>query len=98
MQLGSTLASWRSARLAHVHTPENAATRVEMVSRAQLWSNLWSNDETREAIARLAFYFPHHSVGFDGTLGGTRTPSLLVRSQTLYPLSYEGRASAALAR
>jgi hypothetical protein len=25
-----------------------------------------------------------------GTLGGTRTPNLLVRSQTLYPLSYEG--------
>lgn len=25
-----------------------------------------------------------------GTLGGNRTPSLLVRSQTLYPLSYEG--------
>jgi hypothetical protein len=57
-----------------------------MASRAQLWSN----DETREAIARLAFYFPHHHVGFDGTLGGTRTPNLLVRSQTLYPLSYEG--------
>ena len=26
-----------------------------------------------------------------GTLGGTRTPNLLVRSQTLYPLSYEGK-------
>ena len=25
-----------------------------------------------------------------GTLGGNRTPNLLVRSQTLYPLSYEG--------
>jgi hypothetical protein len=29
-------------------------------------------------------------VVFGGTLGGTRTPNLLVRSQTLYPLSYEG--------
>src|SRR5690606_6531474 len=27
-----------------------------------------------------------------GTLGGTRTPNLLVRSQALYPLSYEGKA------
>jgi hypothetical protein len=27
--------------------------------------------------------------GFDGALGGTRTPSLLIRSQMLYPLSYE---------
>ena len=25
-----------------------------------------------------------------GTLGGDRTPNLLVRSQALYPLSYEG--------
>ena len=29
-----------------------------------------------------------------GTLGGDRTPNLLVRSQTLYPLSYEGRCPA----
>ena len=26
---------------------------------------------------------------FGGALGGTRTPSLLIRSQMLYPLSYE---------
>ncbi len=26
---------------------------------------------------------------FVGALGGTRTPSLLIRSQMLYPLSYE---------
>jgi len=26
-----------------------------------------------------------------GALGGTRTPSLLIRSQMLYPLSYERR-------
>ncbi len=25
-----------------------------------------------------------------GALGGTRTPNLLIRSQALYPLSYEG--------
>ena len=29
-----------------------------------------------------------------GTLGGDRTPNLLVRSQTLYPLSYEGKLQA----
>ena len=29
-----------------------------------------------------------------GTLGGNRTPNLLVRSQTLYPLSYEGISTA----
>jgi hypothetical protein len=28
---------------------------------------------------------------FGGALGGTRTPSLLIRSQMLYPLSYERR-------
>ena len=27
--------------------------------------------------------------GFGGALGGTRTPNLLIRSQMLYPLSYE---------
>ena len=27
--------------------------------------------------------------GFVGALGGTRTPNLLIRSQMLYPLSYE---------
>ena len=27
--------------------------------------------------------------GFTGALGGTRTPNLLIRSQMLYPLSYE---------
>ena len=27
--------------------------------------------------------------GFIGALGGTRTPNLLIRSQMLYPLSYE---------
>jgi hypothetical protein len=27
--------------------------------------------------------------GFAGALGGTRTPNLLIRSQMLYPLSYE---------
>jgi hypothetical protein len=30
-----------------------------------------------------------------GALGGTRTPNLLIRSQMLYPLSYERRADAA---
>jgi hypothetical protein len=28
-----------------------------------------------------------------GALGGTRTPNLLIRSQMLYPLSYERRAN-----
>jgi hypothetical protein len=27
--------------------------------------------------------------GYIGALGGTRTPNLLIRSQMLYPLSYE---------
>jgi hypothetical protein len=27
--------------------------------------------------------------GYVGALGGTRTPNLLIRSQMLYPLSYE---------
>ena len=27
--------------------------------------------------------------GYGGALGGTRTPNLLIRSQMLYPLSYE---------
>ena len=29
--------------------------------------------------------------GYVGALGGTRTPNLLIRSQMLYPLSYERR-------
>jgi hypothetical protein len=29
--------------------------------------------------------------GYGGALGGTRTPNLLIRSQMLYPLSYERR-------
>ena len=29
------------------------------------------------------------SWGNGGALGGTRTPNLLIRSQMLYPLSYE---------
>ena len=78
--------------------PSPAAPAAVAVLVALHPGELWSNGETREAIPRLAFSFPHHSVGFGGTLGGTRTPSLLVRSQTLYPLSYEGRASAARAR
>ena len=32
-----------------------------------------------------------------GALGGIRTPNLLIRSQMLYPLSYERRASESLA-
>ena len=31
------------------------------------------------------------SCGDSGALGGTRTPNLLIRSQMLYPLSYERR-------
>src|SRR5689334_3025637 len=31
-----------------------------------------------------------------GALGGTRTPNLLIRSQMLYPLSYERRCVASL--
>jgi hypothetical protein len=31
-----------------------------------------------------------------GALGGIRTPNLLIRSQMLYPLSYERRASQSL--
>ena len=32
---------------------------------------------------------PHHKVNESGALGGTRTPNPLIRSQMLYPLSYE---------
>jgi hypothetical protein len=34
--------------------------------------------------------------GFGGALGGTRTPNLLIRSQMLYPLSYERSRSSLL--
>jgi hypothetical protein len=34
--------------------------------------------------------------GFGGALGGTRTPNLLIRSQMLYPLSYERGCLASL--
>ncbi len=34
---------------------------------------------------------PAGTVAALGALGGTRTPNLLIRSQMLYPLSYERR-------
>ena len=40
------------------------------------------NDLSRGLIMTL-------TCGFGGALGGTRTPNLLIRSQMLYPLSYE---------
>ncbi len=42
----------------------------------------------------------HRAAGlhFFGALGGIRTPNLLIRSQMLYPLSYERRMSGAVAR
>src|SRR5215207_8512177 len=52
--------------------------------------NCGHKDQVREAIRLLALCSWRHWVGLGGTLGGTRTPNLLVRSQTLYPLSYEG--------
>ena len=36
---------------------------------------------------------PRHDGGFDGTPGGTRTPNLLIRSQTLYPIELRAPAS-----
>jgi hypothetical protein len=40
-------------------------------------------------------HLSHREDGLDllirGALGGTRTPNLLIRSQMLYPLSYERR-------
>lgn len=50
-----------------------------------------SSNKTRELVReRGAEITVPMSLDGDGTLGGDRTPSLLVRSQTLYPLSYEG--------
>jgi hypothetical protein len=37
----------------------------------------------------MIFWSRALTCGFGGALGGTRTPSLLIRSQMLYPLSYE---------
>jgi hypothetical protein len=37
----------------------------------------------------------HGGLRNGGALGGTRTPNLLIRSQMLYPLSYERLADAA---
>ena len=41
---------------------------------------------------RFGYSKGHFMIGsglWAGALGGTRTPSLLIRSQMLYPLSYE---------
>ena len=35
---------------------------------------------------------PSSELGFSCALGGIRTPNLLIRSQMLYPLSYERMA------
>ena len=45
-----------------------------------------------ERDVSLAYSKGHFMIGsglLPGALGGTRTPNLLIRSQMLYPLSYE---------
>ena len=51
------------------------------VARDQLRSR--SQDDLSRGL------FTALTCGFGGALGGTRTPNLLIRSQMLYPLSYE---------
>jgi hypothetical protein len=53
-----------------------------------------AGDSARAATPRLP-RFPPDCADCPGTLGGDRTPNLLVRSQALYPLSYEGEGGAA---
>ena len=56
----------------------------------ELWSKLWSNSTQGPGLVPDGSEFWLYIAEIGGTLGGTRTPNLLVRSQTLYPLSYEG--------
>ncbi len=52
-----------------------------------------STREKPRALATASALGSPNEAGNNGTLGGNRTPNLLVRSQTLYPLSYEGTCS-----
>jgi hypothetical protein len=44
---------------------------------------------TTMAVGKSNGHFMIGSGRWAGALGGTRTPNLLIRSQMLYPLSYE---------
>jgi hypothetical protein len=85
-----------AARLGHTDRPitlrvythvvnEQLAEAAGIFARAIDASGLVSGSVSKEA-------HPNGEGAFDlGALGGTRTPNLLIRSQMLYPLSYERR-------
>ena len=51
----------------------------------------WLAPLTNEALTSRCWSGPRSSLSQTSALGGTRTPNLLIRSQMLYPLSYERR-------
>ncbi len=53
-------------------------------------------DQALGAI-HIALVIWGHSHKTPSALGGTRTPNLLIRSQMLYPLSYERETAASIA-
>jgi hypothetical protein len=70
----STLATWTA-------TPTASETRPRLLIRPK------SGQMSRTAT--LAPRTQGDELGYMSALGGTRTPNLLIRSQMLYPLSYE---------
>src|ERR1019366_5416514 len=73
-------------------TYSEAAPRSRRLTRSLRTAGSCETTGPRTAARRLAHSWDKApTCGYDGALGGTRTPNLLIRSQMLYPLSYERR-------
>ena len=56
----------------------------------RVWLSTWLSSRPKKPLSPIASDRNRAlTCGFVGALGGTRTPNLLIRSQMLYPLSYE---------
>ena len=57
-----------------------------------VWLSTWLSSRPKKPSSPIASDRNRAlTCGFVSALGGTRTPNLLIRSQMLYPLSYERR-------
>jgi len=61
------------------------------------WRSTWrSNARKRLDLQPQRLAVSLLTCGYTSALGGIRTPNLLIRSQVLYPLSYERRCTTML--
>jgi hypothetical protein len=77
--------SGRSTRPGWVEAACGAGDGGACVGRVRGWTTVAGM--TKPQVIHLVTW------GFAGALGGIRTPNLLIRSQMLYPLSYERRTT-----